>query len=497
MRVALHWFRRDLRLQDNTALHAASRAADLVVPLFVLDDHLLKARSIGAPRVAFLLDSLHRLAADLGRRGCPLVVRRGVPERAVVEVARDVGAEAVFVNEDYSPYARRRDAAVRTAAAVAGIAWHSYEDLLLVSPGDCVKDNGEPYSVFTPFARRWRARAKTSPLPAPPLVALPAGIRSAAGGERPPAAAALGFTLTARIEPGGEVRAHERLGRFVERHLPSYRSTRDRPDLDATSHLSSHLKFGTISVRTVYAAAATAIGDELASLDPGAPGRRLAPGAAARLREGGAFLEELCWRDFYYSVLTHFPYVVQRPFRRSFVGMDWPERSSALIEAWREGRTGFPIVDAAMRQLAATGWMHNRLRMVVAMFLSKTLLVDYRVGERVFMQRLVDADLAANNGGWQWSASTGTDAAPYFRIFNPLSQARRFDPDGAFVRRFVPELRRVAAPLVHQPALDPELLARTGYPRPCVDYVERRARALELLSQRERRAARSRWGRDP
>lgn len=490
MRTVVHWFRRDLRLADNTALHAATRRAELVVPLFVLDDHLLAAPDLGAPRLAFLLDALRALAADLERSGAPLVVRRGRPADEVIAVARAVGAEAIFVNDDYAPYGARRDAAVRDAAEEAGIAFRGHGDLVLVDPTECAKDDGSPYTVFTPYARRWRAIEKRPPLARPRLARLPDALwRKAGSVALPDDVAALGYTLTADIEPGGEQRARDRLDAFVERHLPHYRSTRDRPDLDATSHLSPHLKLGTISPRTVYAAVADALGGvDTAALEPDRPGRRLDGATALRLREGGPFLTELCWRDFYQAVLFHFPRVARGPFQRGFAGFAWPEDDPELIAAWRDGRTGFPIVDAAMRQLATTGWMHNRLRMIVAMFLTKTLLVDYRVGERIFMQRLVDADLAANNGGWQWSASTGTDAAPYFRIFNPLAQAKKCDPDGAFVRRFVPELRDFPAASIHEPSREPLLLQRTGYPAPCVDYAERRQRALAILAPRAKRA---------
>ncbi|MBY0277119.1 DNA photolyase family protein [Candidatus Binatia bacterium] len=490
MRIALHWFRRDLRVEDNTALFAASRRADLVVPLFVLDDHLLRAPDLGAPRVAFLLDSLHALARDLEQAGSRLVLRRGDPLDEVLHVARALGAEAIFVNDDYAPYGRRRDAAVRAAAEAAGIAFHGHADLVLVQPDACVKDDGKPYTVFTPFARRWRAVEKPAPVPAPTLRPLPAGLaRKAASAPLPATSAELGLPLEAQIEPGGARQAQYRLAAFLHEHVLSYRSTRDVPALDATSHLSPHLKFGTISPRTVYARVAEAIGSpQLAQLDPQKPGRALDAASARRLSEAGTFLNELCWREFYQAILFHFPHVARGAFQEGFRGFRWPESDERLIAAWRDGRTGFPIVDAAMRQLAATGWMHNRLRMVVAMFLTKTLLVDYRTGERIFMQRLVDGDLAANNGGWQWSASTGTDAAPYFRIFNPLSQAKKFDPDGEFVRRWVPELRDVPAALIHEPTREPLLLAGTGYPPPCVDYAERRARALAILAPLAKRA---------
>jgi deoxyribodipyrimidine photo-lyase len=314
------------------------------------------------------------------------------------------------------------------------------------------------------------------------LRSIPADLRRRTGSVGLPADSAdLGLPLTAKIPSAGEAAAARRLGVFVESKLDRYQSERDYPGLAATSHLSVDLKFGTIGIRAVYAAVSRVVGPDVVQLDPARPPRGLPAARARRLREGGAFVTELCWREFYQTILFYHPHVLRAPFQPRYARLRWPPANPELVDAWREGRTGFPIVDAAMRQLAVTGWMHNRLRMIVAMFLTKTLLVDYRVGERIFMQRLVDGDVAANNGGWQWSASTGTDAAPYFRIFNPQAQSRRFDPDGAFIRRFLPELREVPAPLVHAP--DDESLRRAaiGYPPPCVDYAANRARALDLF----------------
>ena len=483
MALVLHWFRRDLRLADNTALAAAAREADHVVPFFVLDPCILGAPDVGAPRVSFLLDALRSLATDLGKLGAPLVFLRGAPEKVIPRLARELGATAVHANLDYSPYARARDARVRDALERQRVAWREFHDQLLVAPELCVKDDGSPYTVFTPFARRWRTFEKLPPLPRPRLARLDPALAERAGGEAVPASSAeLGLPLEAEIEPGSEKRARQRLDDFLEEKLLRYKSERDFPGLESTSHLSPHLKFGTISPRTIYHRVAETIGPGLAGLDPSKPGRPLTQAEGERLREAGSFLNEIIWREFYQAVLFHFPHVVRRPFQERFVGFRWPDAEPALVEAWRDGRTGFPIVDAAMRQLARTGWMHNRLRMVVAMFLTKTMLVDWRIGERIFMQRLVDGDVASNNGGWQWSSSTGTDAAPYFRIFNPLSQSLKFDPDGAFIKTWVPELRDLPSPLVHSPDDEPLRRAACGYPAPVVDYAAGRARALELLA---------------
>lgn len=486
--LAIHWFRRDLRLRDNTALSQASRDFDGVLPVFVFDPHLLEADDIGGPRVAFLLEALRGLARSLADRGVPLVFRTGSPREVLPALAREAGAVAVVANRDYSPYGRRRDAEVEEALRGDGVAWRDHGDLVLVEPWECLKDDGTPYTVFTPYARRWRGIAKCVPerIPRLDVPHLPSS-RSMSVGSLP-TLSELGFRLDADVDVGtrDEAATHRRLQRFISKRIERYRSDRDIPAIDGTSGLSADLKFGTVSPRQVYAKAASFVGEDLIDLDPANPRKPLRAAERERLLQAGTFVNELCWRDFYQSVLYHFPHVLGGSFRSQYARLQWPERRPEIIAAWVEGRTGFPIVDAGMRQLARTGWMHNRLRMLTASFLTKILLVDWRVGERVFMQRLVDGDPAANNGGWQWCASTGTDASPYFRIFNPLLQSKKFDPDGVYIRRWVPELADVAAPLIHEPARDEATLERTGYPRPCVDYATRRAEALELLGQRGR-----------
>lgn len=492
METAIHWFRRDLRLSDNTAFARAAREYGAVLPVFVLDPHLLTAKDIGAPRVAFLLDSLHVLKQRLAERGLPLIVRRGDPRTVLPELARACGASAVLANRDYGPYGRRRDAAVEAALRESGVRWHDDADLLLVEPWECVKNDGSPYTVFTPWARRWRAVKKAGPERVPRVSAPRSRTRKPIVVGSIPTLSDLGLQVEADIQAGGEIAAQRRLRRFAASRIGQYQSNRNLPAIDGTSGLSAHLKFGTISPRQVYAAAAQFIGTEYVDLDPARPGRPVPREAAARLREAGAFVTELCWRDFYQAVAFHFPRVLGGPFRARFEQLRWPERRPEIIDAWVSGRTGFPIVDAGMRQLALTGWMHNRLRMLTASFLTKILLVDWQIGERVFMQRLVDGDPAANNGGWQWCASTGTDATPYFRIFNPTLQSRKFDPEGRYIRRWVPELAGVEAPSIHEPARDPAILARTGYPPPCVDYAARRAEALDLLGSASAGASRVR-----
>lgn len=487
-RIAVHWFRRDLRIADNSAFTAACRNFDAVVPLFVFDDHILERGDIGIPRVAFLLRALDSLTRSLAERGVPLVIRHGDPTDIVPRIAREAGATAVFANRDYSPYGQRRDRDVASGLKTIGVDWSTEADLLLVEPWECLKKDEGPYTVFTPYARKWRGIPKCEPVARPRV---PNRVTVRITPESLPTLGSLGFTENTSTLEAGETAAAKRLKRFVKNRLHRYQTDRNFPDLDGTSGLSADLKFGTISPRQVHHAVAGFMGAAHVDRDPARPGPGLTKDQESRVRAGGTFISELCWRDFYQSILFHFPRVARGPFRRNYENISWPETRPEVLQAWVDGNTGFPIIDAGMRQLANTGWMHNRLRMLTACFLTKTLLVDWRVGERIFMQRLVDGDLAANNGGWQWCASTGTDAQPYFRIFNPLLQSKKFDPDGDYIRRWVPELASVRAPLIHEPSRDPSVLAKTSYPPPCVDYAAQRKRALELLGSSARTVATS------
>jgi len=452
---ALWWIRRDLRLADNQALAEALARGGPVVPVFVLDPDLLGSREHGAAtrRRGFLFAGLRALDAALGARGARLVVRRGRPASVLRALVAEVGASGVMAEEDYSPYARRRDAAVAATVPLSLVGGVSVRH-----PRDVVKADGNPYSVYTPFARAWRALplpdrrdllAAPRELPPPPRVegeALPAG-------EEPPAF------------PAGEAEAERRLARFAccrDAPVHCYGDDRDRPDRDGTSALSPYLRFGMVSPRRAVVAA----------LEAGGGSGRQGSGA-------DRWLAELVWREFYLAVLYHFPHVLAGAFNRELARVPW-RRAPADLRAWQSGRTGYPIVDAGMRQLTETGWIHNRARMIVASFLAKDLLVDWRAGEAWFMRQLIDGDPAANNGGWQWVAGTGTDGAPYFRIFNPVLQAKKFDPEGAYVRRWVPELARAPASMVHEPWRRSPVPAagRDGYPMPIVEHGLARARAL-------------------
>jgi deoxyribodipyrimidine photo-lyase len=459
--TAVWWIRRDLRLADNQALAAALARADELIPIFVLDPALLDPPTAGAKRVAFLFAGLRQLDADLKARGSRLVVRRGEPLAELQALRDETGAAVIVAEEDHTPYARGRDARVAEALPL-----HTTEGVTLHPPGVILKASGTPYTVFTPFARAWKALPLPGAVvaapdllpPVPPVASLPVP-------EFPALPAAVPF-------PPGEAEAQRRLGAFATGDEPPiyrYAAARDRPDLAGTSELSSYLRFGMISARQAVASA-------------------LAAAAASRIaqeRDGAeAWLDELIWREFYVQILYHFPRVRGSSFRPEYERIAW-ENDAGDFAAWCEGRTGYPVVDAAMRQLVLTGWMHNRARMIVASFLVKDLLVDWRWGERFFMQHLVDGDPAANNGGWQWTAGTGTDAAPYFRIFNPVIQGEKHDPQGSYVRRWLPELAHVPDRYMHVPWTMPADLQRRvrcvigqDYPAPIVDHAWARERTL-------------------
>jgi deoxyribodipyrimidine photo-lyase len=466
MTRVVHWLRSDLRLDDNLALgEAAARAGELAV-VFVLDPALLRSERTGAPRVRFLLEGLARLGADLETRGSRLVVRRGDAVSEVARVLEETRAELLTWNRDYSPFAKARDARMEREAAARGTRTLPCKDRVAFESGEVLTREGGAFSVYTPYRKAWRLRWSREPEEPEALRRLPPPISGLASGELP-SAAELGLGDDGpELPPAGEAAARGRLGAFLESGAARYAERRDLPAEDGTSRLSPYLRFGMISIRRCFEAAFE----------------------RARERHGRAslqkWIDELIWRDFYAAILDRHPHVVRGAQRREYDAVRWNEDPAALA-AWSEGRTGYPIVDAGMRQLAATGWMHNRVRMVAASFFVKDLLLDWRLGERFFYQRLVDGDPASNNGGWQWAASTGTDAQPWFRIFNPVAQGRRFDPEGSYVRRWVPELRNVDEDYVHAPWLAPS--PPRDYPPPVVDHPERRAEALRRFEAVKRR----------
>jgi deoxyribodipyrimidine photo-lyase len=466
MRI-LHWFRKDLRLDDNTALSEAVRdAGGDVVPFYASEPAVLGRPDMAPARVQFVLDALASLAADVRTMGSSLVLAHGDATVTVLAAARGAGAGAVYWNDEYEPQLRQRDDEVERALRAAGIGVKRFHDRLIHPPGAVATQGGTPYTVYTPFRRACEALAVSR---------AHSRVTRLAAHEVPTRAIAtltqLGFAAPSAARwPAGEAAAQARLASFLQSSgeaagLAHYASHRDVPSAPAVSRLSADLRFGTIGIRRV-------VQDAQASAQPGE--------AIAK------FVSELRWRDFYAHVLWHFPHVEQGCFRPEYDALKWPG-SDAHFTAWSQGQTGYPIVDAAMREMLATGFMHNRTRMVVASFLTKDLLIDWRRGERWFMQHLIDGDLANNNGGWQWAAGTGTDAAPYFRIFNPTSQGERFDADGAYVKRWVPELAALPAKFVHRPwEAPPLLLAEMGvtlgetYPFPIVDHAVQRDRALAM-----------------
>jgi deoxyribodipyrimidine photo-lyase len=449
MATSVMWFRRDLRLSDNPALVAALRAAGPsgdTVGAFCLDPRL--ERVAGTPRRAFLARCVRALDESMGGA---LVVVRGDPAIAIPRLADEVEATSVHVAADYGPYGSARDDRVRGALEARGVALEEVGSSYAVPPGAVLNRAGQPYRVFTPFSRAWEDVGWDAPVRAPSGIRWATGVRSEARPEEP--------ACDARLPDGGEAAAKRAARRFWDTHLDAYDTRRDLPGADATSRLSPHLKLGTIHPRQL-----------LAKLGRSAPHR--------------TFRTELCWREFYADVLHDRPDTVRGAYvpKMRALRVDTGRTADERFRAWAEGRTGFPIVDAAMRQLLAEAWMHNRARMVVASFLVKDLHIDWTRGAAHFMRHLVDGDLASNQHGWQWVAGTGTDASPFVRIFNPVTQGQRFDPDGTYVRRWVPELSAVPDRYLHRPWDDPEG-APPDYPAPIVDHAEERDEALQRFEQ--------------
>ncbi len=469
---ALVWFRRDLRSDDHAALHAALKGARRVFCAFVFDTEILvELPSRRDRRVEFIWESVTELARELERLGGGLIVRHGPARGEVPRLAAELKVGAVYANHDYEPKAVARDAAGARALQARNVAFRTRKDQVIFEKDEVLTRDGRPFVVFTPYKNAWLAALKPFFLKAYPI----APYRERLAGPRSgtvPTLGALGFEPTnlrdLGIGTGGS--GARRMFESFKSRLARYHEHRDFPAIKGTSFLSVHLRFGTMSIREAARAA-----------------------WASRTAGAKAWLTELIWRDFYFAILHHFPHVAARAFRPEFADLEWPG-DERLFAAWREARTGYPLVDAAMRQINLTGYMHNRLRMVTASFLVKDLLVDWRRGERYFAEQLNDFDLAANNGGWQWAASTGCDAQPYFRIFNPVTQSRRFDPDGKFIRHYVPELAGCDDKNIHAPwEMDDAAQRRAGvvigkdYPAPVVDHAVQRKRALDLYGRAKKR----------
>jgi deoxyribodipyrimidine photo-lyase len=453
------WIRRDLRLEDNPALSAALQTDGQLLPVFILDDHLLNKPA--DKRQAFLFAGMRILDEDLKHLGSSLIVRRGDPEQILPRLMIESGAVSVFAESDVSPYARKRDAAVARQLDLHLVHGAGYYPPMAVR-----RSEGRPYKVFTPYSRAWKALpvsemllkkpSSLNPIPYYPTEPIP--------------------DMSSPLEfPAGEAEAQRRLSSFLTGPIYDYRETRERMDLDGTSQLSVYLRFGMLSIRQAVISARLSA--------------EIAPDEGSKVG-CDAWLNELIWRDFYQAILYHYPDVLKYAFKPNLRDIPWRDAPHDL-QAWQCGQTGYPVVDAAMRQMAVTGWMHNRARMIAASFLVKHLLINWQTGERWFMQQLIDGDPSSNNGGWQWVAGTGTDAAPFFRIFNPILQGMKFDPLGNYVRRWVPELHAVPNRYIHAPWQMPVAEQREcgvmigqHYPAPIVEHTFARTRALEAYKTR-------------
>ncbi|HEY7150049.1 MAG TPA: deoxyribodipyrimidine photo-lyase [Solirubrobacterales bacterium] len=463
--TVLVWFRRDLRVHDHPALRAALDRGEDLVPVFCFDDRLLGGRHASGPRTQFLLDCLADLDGSLRARGSGLVVRRGPPERELPQLARHVGARAIEFTAEISPFGRQRDERVARACEEAEIALRAHPGIAAVDDIAEIRTNaGRPFTVFSPFHRAWLHVPRREPIGAPrKLPPLPSNLSCG----RIPRLEALGLEQeVAEPSPGGESPARERLRRFLAGRVRSYESRRDALDRKTTSRLSPYLHFGCVSPREVE--------------------QRLPRGVGA-----DAFRRQLCWRDFYHHVLFHFPRNARSEFQDRYRGSIRWSHATRAFEAWKQGCTGYPLVDAGMRQLRREGWMHNRARLIAGSFLTKDLGIDWRWGERWFMRLLVDGDEANNNGNWQWVASVGVDPQPAFRrIYNPARQMERYDPDGRYVRTHVSELRDVPREYLPEPWRMPvEVQQRVGcvigqdYPGPIVDHSQARQEALARFAE--------------
>jgi deoxyribodipyrimidine photo-lyase len=477
---ALVWFRRDLRAQDNAALHHALRAARRVWCVFVFDRDILDALPRRDRRVEFIHASLidlgrqlRELGAQHGVEGVRLLVRHGRALDEIASLSASLGVQAVYANHDDEPFALQRDASVRSALATNGVALHTGKDHVVFERSELLTLAGTPYTVFTPYKNAWLKKLEPFFVKAYPVATHAVSLAPPPTGMAAelPSLASIGFEPGSDLRlPAGSTGAQALLADFLPR-IDDYAEARNLPAVKGPSYLSVHLRFGTVSIRELVAAA-------------WARAQQGSEGAAV-------WLSELIWRDFYHQILHHHPHVVGASFKPDYDKIEWEQgaQADALFSAWCEGRTGYPLVDAAMAQINQTGYMHNRLRMVVASFLTKDLGIDWRRGETYFATHLNDFDLAANNGGWQWAASSGCDAQPWFRIFNPVSQSEKFDAGGKFIRRYLPQLAALPDAALHAPwAASPMELAAAGivlgrdYPLPVVQHDEARALTLRRFA---------------
>lgn len=455
-RPIIVWFRRDLRIEDHAALYQASTARVPIIPLFIFDTDLIRTLPSDGAAFDIQAEALTELARKIETLGGRLVTRHGSVIDVHKAMLHEVEPAALYYNRDYEPYARDRDLRVEELYHHSGAEVRSFKDVVVHEPDEVLTQKGEPYVVFTPYANAWKKLSHPLPFGKPKsFTTPPMPIERLFGAKE------LGkpMNILAPAVSGGEKEAHRRWKRFLNSAIGAYSENRDVPSVEGTSRMSVALRFGCISVRSMLDDCSRAIVD-------------MPPAEKVSIQK---FVDELIWREFYQSVLYHFPGLVHASYREEFETMPW-KFNRKQFEAWKSGETGFPLVDAGMRQLNKTGWMHNRVRMVVASFLTKDMRHDWRRGASYFEEKLIDIETASNNGGWQWSASTGVDPKP-LRIFNPSLQSERFDPEGVYIKRFVPELQRVPSKFIHEPHLMPPVLQKDidciigrDYPRPMLDH---------------------------
>lgn len=446
---AIHWYRRDLRVTDNTSLQQAASRSESVIPAYILSDWEKNHLWTGGKRQKFLCDCLASLAGNIEHLGGELIIRRGEAVEELLRLARESKAEAIFLNEDVDPFGQEAESQLKEKSPIPVF---TFLDASLHGPEDVLKGDGTPYRVYTPFSKRWLPMKKPTP------VSKPKNLNSVFGLHSLPLPSLNDWKLEEEDwdpVPGGEKAARKRMKEALQNRIGQYDNNRDIPSVPGTSRLSQDLRWGTLSIRELY--------------------------QRASKENSGQYLKELAWREFYFQILHHFPEVLELEFNADWRGLPWDEPGEQF-EAWKTGQTGFPIIDAGIRELLETGFMHNRVRMIVAMFLTKDLHLDWRLGEQFFAQHLIDGEIASNNGGWQWSAGTGADAAPYFRIQNPWSQTKRFDPDGKYIKKWVSELADVDPKSFQKPPEGDDSIA-PDYPSPIVDHAEERKKTLAIFKK--------------
>ncbi len=461
-RLGIHWYRRDLRIADHKILQTASQSCEAVLPCYIVSTWRDHHNWTGSNRQQFLCDCLHSLDANLKTLGSRLLIRQGKAVEALRQLILESSADALFFQRDPDPFGKATEAEVEKMCAEMGVKVHAMHDVSLHSPEQILTGDQRPYRVYTPYSKNWLAQPKEKPVPKLTTLSTPMHFPS----DPLPTLETWGLPPnTAKFMPAGEKAARQRFRTALQDRIAHYGDRRDIPSLEGTSRISQDLRFGLLSIRSIYDATHQAMMD------------------ASPLHKNNhhIYLKELAWREFYFAIIHYFPEVLEWEFSSQWRELHWDEPDAKLTD-WQQGRTGFPIVDAGMRELLATGHMHNRVRMIVAMFLTKDLHYDWRLGESWFMQHLIDGEIASNNGGWQWSAGTGADAAPYFRIQNPWSQTTRFDPQGHYIKRWVPELAHVDPKKFQVAPVDGRPIA-PDYPLPIVDHNTERLRTLAIFQE--------------